>query len=96
MIYFATSGKMYLVSFQASNVFALVWLAVYGQMKIYSAYEQCNYIFFILLIKIYIYLCKKDQTSTGMDLSSLLPILFYEDAVLYCLLILASECLLFV
>lgn len=41
-MYFAASGKMYLVSFQASKVFALVWLAVYGEMKIYSANEQCN------------------------------------------------------
>lgn len=39
-MYFATSGEMYLVSFQASSVFAVVWLVVYGQMKIHFAYEQ--------------------------------------------------------
>lgn len=41
-MYSASSGKMSLVRFQASNVFALVWLAVYGQVEIYSPYEQCN------------------------------------------------------
>lgn len=38
-MYFAPSRKMCLVSFQASNACAQVWLAIYGQMKIYSAYS---------------------------------------------------------
>lgn len=38
-MYFATSRKMCLVSFQACNVCAHVWLAIYGQMKMYSAYS---------------------------------------------------------
>lgn len=38
-MYLATSGEMYLVSFQASSVYAVVWLVISEQMKLYFAYE---------------------------------------------------------
>lgn len=80
-MYFATSRNMYLVSFQASNVCAQVWLAIYGQMKIYFAYRQHNQIFFVLLMKAYIYSCKNDRNSTRMHFSSLLLFFFLNENV---------------
>lgn len=38
-MYLATSGEMYLVNFQASSVYAVVWLVISEQMKLYFAYE---------------------------------------------------------
>lgn len=90
-MYFATSRNMYLVSFQASNVCAQVWLAIYGQMKIYFAYGQHNQIFFILLMKTYIYSCKNDRNSTRMHFSSLLLFFFFLMKMFSHIVVLAYE-----